>query len=297
MSKVNQDWFGLCDYPFGLRGPGDREVVDTNMTRDTSSKLTKKQMSTLINNSPRIDTAANKKIRTARKAKFLGTVTNNTQTAESMAESMTRAEEESIIYEDKYNAARQEYLESVESQMPRAEIDEFLQIYRDNQCDPHRGRSNVNANVLSAGFIAASSYTDCMPTLAAGLVRPLSQEQQQQIAAMNLYDHGDPDIEGHMVNEFVDEFETMALSAVGMLRSRAGQWRNVRVRKLFAEQYNLCKARQAPVDPMSPITGVDHMMLGSYSSQQPNNSEGFVTANVSSPLIEEEVQEIDADEL
>ena len=118
--------------------------------------------------------AANRQTRENRKTQLRDLVTKSAATAESLADKMVRAEEESIIYGVRYESARRAYMESIQSQMPAAEIVAFLQIYRNTQCDPDNNRSNVNANVLIAGFVVAASEGDCLPTLAAGLIRPLT---------------------------------------------------------------------------------------------------------------------------
>ena len=261
------------------------------MARDASAKLTRSQMSSVINNSPLIDHATFAEDRKKRKEEFKGLVTKSAATAESMAEKMTRAYEESIIYGARYQISHREYTQSIESQMPSAEIEAFLQIYRNNQCGPNNDRSTVNANVLTAGFIAAACEGDCLPTLAAGLIRPLTQAQQQEIISVNMYEHGYPDMEGHMIEEFVAEFETMALSAVAMLRSRAGEYRSLRTTALYEEMYSTAKAiKDSAPDCMSPTRANPTLMAGSspYSTTRtvlpPRNSTN-VTAQV--PYIEE----------
>ena len=289
-----------CRFLFGLFDVREDNPNKTNMAaREASQVLTRHQMSTKINASPLINSKENANKRKDRKDVFLSTVTKSSDTAKTMAENQTRAEEESIIYGARYEDARREYIQSTESQLPAPEIDAFLQIYRDNQCDPNRGRSNVNANVLTAGFIAASSESDCLPTLAAGLIRPLTQEQQQIIIAQHRYEHGYPDLEGHMIEEFLVEFENMALSAIGMLRARAGQYRCLRTANLYKEKYDYAKAlKNAAPDPMAPIKGVNQTLMSACSPQSANRTalprNEYVYAE--EPVIEElSDEEIDAD--
>ena len=214
-----------------------------------------------------------------------------------MATKLTRVEEESIIYGDRYTKARKAYQDSIKSQLPAPEIGAFLKIYRDNQCDPNRRPSDVNTNVLTAGFIAASSESDCLPVLASILFCRLTDEQVNRIRFENKYDHGDPDIEGHMVNEFFEEFETMAMSAVDMLRARTGQYGNLRITDLYKRQYDAALAHhQDPPDPMAPISGVGEALMFTQSPQALNDTRGVSDVHASAPFIEELTdEEIDAD--